>query len=137
MKKLGVIVFFVLMGISVVSCLDDEQTESFVYRYSPIDSVTIDTAIYIHQIAEIKTYFKTSNNCQFFYDYDYSAVGKERTVAVILAQKSNQSCDEIVSNEVRTLRFRPEKQGLYTFRFWQGKDENDEDQFIIHKLNVL
>ena len=125
-----------LVGTMIVSCLDDENTETFSYKYSAIDSISVDTIMPVFRVTEIKTYFKTTNSCQQFYNYDYTALGKERTVAAVIAEDQNQSCEEIISNQESVLKFRPEARGIYTFRFWNGRDADGQDQFIIKEIQV-
>lgn len=137
MKRFKCLLGILLFGNLAVSCLDDEPVETYVYKYSAIDSIAIDTIMPVNKVTKIHTYFKTDKSCQYFYNYDYNIVGNERTVAVILAEDDDSSkCNDIIANHERTLNFLPERPGDYTFRFWNGKDNNGNDKFIITKVTI-
>lgn len=135
MKSLKWIVGLMFIGI-VTSCLDDEPITNVVYKYNAIDSVQIDTIMPARQITQIKTYFTTQNGCQQFFDYDYTILGNERTVSVIISELQDQSCTLGQQVHAPVLNFKPNTPGNYTFRFWNGVDENGQDLFIIREVEV-
>jgi|SRR5690606_35194905 len=136
MKNLKWLVGLFLIGILAVSCLDDEPVVNVSYQYRPIDSIQIDSVYSVFQVTEIKTFYSTSNTCQEFFNYDYTALGNERTVAIIAAEVEEPNCTDITEIESFTLKFRPERPGTYSFRFWNGKDENGQDKFIIREIEI-
>ncbi len=136
MKSLKWIIGLVLMGIATISCLDDEPIANVVYKYDAIDSVQIDTIMPARQVTEIKTYFTTENGCQRFFDYDYTILGNERTVSVIVSELEDQVCTESAQVYAPVLYFKPEAGGTYTFRFWNGVDEDGQDLFIIREIEI-
>lgn len=135
-RNLKWLVSLFLIGIFAVSCLDDEPVMNVTYQYRPVDSIQIDSIYPARQVTEIRTFFTTTNGCQQFFDYDYSAIGNERTVSVITSQIQDTGCTEITEAKSFILKFNPENPGLYTFRFWNGKDENGQDTFIIREIQI-
>lgn len=136
MKSLKWLVGLFILGGILVSCLDDEPTLEIAYQYRPIDSIQIDTIMPSRQVTEIKTFFTTTNGCQDFFDYEYSILGNERTVAVITSEILEESCTAVTEAQSFTLQFKPESSGTYTFRFWGGIDENGDDIFIIREIEI-
>lgn len=136
MKNLKWLVGLFLIGIMTASCLDDEPVMNVTYNYRPIDSVQIDSIYPARQVTEIKTFFTTTNGCQQFFDYDYNALGNERTVSVITSEIEELGCTDITETEFYTLHFKPETSGTYTFRFWNGKDAEGQDMFIIREIEI-
>lgn len=136
LKNLKWMVGLFLIGITAVSCLDDEPVMNVTYSYRPIDSVQIDSIYPARQVTDIKTFFTTTNGCQQFFDYEYTAVGNERTVSVVTSQIEGSGCTDVVETESYTLQFKPEQSGTYTFRFWNGKDAEGQDVFIIREIVV-
>lgn len=136
MKSLKWILGLMFIGIVTVSCLDDEPVSNVVFKYSAIDSVQIDTIMPARQITQIKTYFTKQNGCQQFFDYDYTILGNERTVSVIITELQDHACT--LGQEVQSpvLNFKPGSPGTYTFRFWNGVDEDGQDTFIIQEIEV-
>jgi|SRR5690606_3908469 len=136
MKNLKWFVGLVLIGIVAVSCLDDEPISNVVFKYSAIDSVQIDTIMPARQVTEIKTYFTTKNGCQQFFNYDYTILGNERTVSVMVSEAQDQNCTLEQQVHSPVLNFKPESPGIYTFRFWNGVDEDGQDLFIIREIEI-
>lgn len=136
LRNLKWLVGLFLIGIFAVSCLDDEPVMNVTYQYRPVDSIQIDSIYPARQVTEIKTFFTTTNGCQQFFDYDYTALGSERTVSVITSQIEGSGCTEMTESESFTLNFKPEESGIYTFRFWSGKDENGQDIFLIREIQI-
>lgn len=136
MKNLKWLVGLFLIGICMVSCLDDEPVMNVTYQYRPIDSIEIDSIYPARQVTEIKTFFTTTNGCQQFFDYDYTALGNERTVSVVTSEIQDAGCSELIETKSFTLRFSPTTSGTYTFRFWNGKDAEGQDTFIIREVVV-
>ncbi|SMC61173.1 hypothetical protein SAMN06296427_104248 [Moheibacter sediminis] len=136
MKNLKWLVGLFLIGICMVSCLDDEPVMNVTYQYRPIDSIQIDSIYPARQVTEIKTFFTTTNGCQQFFDYDYTILGNERTVSVITSEIQDGGCTEITESKSFVLKFNPASSGTYTFRFWNGKDADGQDTFIIREIVV-
>lgn len=136
MRNLKWVVGLFLIGIFAVSCLDDEPVMNVTYQYRPVDSIQIDSIYPARQITEIKTFFTTTNGCQQFFNYDYTAIGNERTVSIITSEIQESGCTDVTKVESFTLKFSPERSGIYTFRFWNGKDENGQDTFIIREIEI-
>lgn len=136
MSNLKWFVSLFLIGILTVSCLDDEPVMNVSYQYRPIDSIQIDSIYPARQVTEIKTFFTTTNGCQQFFDYDYTILGNERTVSVITSEVQEAGCTEITEVESAILRFSPTESGTYRFRFWNGKDADNQDIFIITEVQI-
>lgn len=136
LRNLKWLVGLFLIGIFAVSCLDDEPVMNVTYQYRPVDSIQIDSIYPARQVTEIKTFFTTTNGCQQFFNYDYTAIGNERTVSIITSEIEDVSCTDVTKVQSFVLKFSPEFPGTYTFRFWNGKDENGQDTFIIREVNI-
>ena len=60
-----------------------------------------------------------------------------RIVAVESIVFMNNGCEPLIENvSKQNLKFRPEQVGEYTFKFWQGKDEQGTDIFLTYQIVV-
>ncbi len=136
MKNIKWMAVLAFSGFFFNACLDDEPVARVEYKNAPIDSVHIGEIRPARMVTEITTFFTRNNECEVFFDYDYQIAGKERTITVITSNIQNGPCQEIQQVSSNLLQFKPEESGNYTFRFWSGNNENDEPQFIIHKIEI-
>jgi hypothetical protein len=136
MKNLKWIIGFLILTLTIVSCLDDEPTLNAVYNYKAIDSVQIGEIHPARQVTEIKTFYTRTNNCEDFFNYQYDILGNERSVVMIIAELQSNDCEEINETSSNTLQFKPENSGTYNFRFWNGVDENGQDVFIEKEIEI-
>jgi len=136
MKNLKWFIGLAFISLFVVSCLEDEPTVDVTYKYKAIDSVQVGEIHPPRQVTEIKTYFTRNKSCEDFFNYEYHILGNERTVSVIFSEFEDGSCEEISEPSYSVLQFKPEDSGVYTFRFWNGSDENGQDIFIIKEIEI-
>jgi len=124
------------LGLLTVSCLDDEQVDNIYYRMKQIDSIDIQAVNGVREVTEIKTYFTKSSSCEDFFDYDYRGFDMERRVALVTWEVEGENCAEISEADYSVLRFRPEKKGDYTFKFWSGNDSANQPVFIERTITI-
>ncbi|MBT8393239.1 MAG: hypothetical protein HKO81_04345 [Flavobacteriaceae bacterium] len=137
MKKLF---FFVFILYSFWSCSLGDDTDSFNYEFVPIENVTIADTLVLDAVHTVVYSYYRPTSCHGFHDLYYSAEDNERTVAVINAVYDNSDCEPLEENSdnliERTFNFKPLNTGTYVFKFWQGLDENDEDQYLVFEIPV-
>jgi hypothetical protein len=136
MKNLKWIVgLFILSSFALQSCLDDENIQNVTYHYKGIDSIHVGQINSARQVTEITTYYTKISNCENFFDYEYRSLGNERTVTMVTFRLPND-CTTETELDSTILRFRPEVPGTYTFRFWNGNDENNNPIFINQEIII-
>ncbi|MFA7615387.1 MAG: hypothetical protein WBF83_11645 [Moheibacter sp.] len=136
MKKIKWVSAVLFLGFLTVSCLDDERVDNINYQMKAIDSVDIQAVNGVREITEIKTYYTRLGSCEDFLDFDYSGFEMERRVALITWKVEGDSCTEAAEADYATLRFRPERPGNYTFKFWKGKDSLNQSVFIEKTITI-
>jgi len=74
----------------------------------------------VFSVQSIRTYSKYQSKCQGFYGYDY--IHSEETERDITAYQyfTNGTCPQVEYSAANQINFRPQKKGVYTFRFWTG-----------------
>ena len=131
MKKLVSLVFLALtMCFLVISCDRNDDNEIKSIDLVKIDSVKIaQDTMDIFTIQTIKTYSTYNDGCHGFYGYDYLRNGLTRNVASY-QYTVNGNCTQATRVGVNGFNFRPEEKGTYTFKFWNGKDNSNNDLWI-------
>lgn len=134
MRKL---IFLSFLTMLFWSCSLNDDTPNFHNEAIPIESVSMPTSFLYNEINTISyTYYRPST-CHVFYDLYYVAENSTRTVAVINSVYDDENCITLNEEPIeRSFQFVPLNYGTYTFKFWTGVDENDEDEFLIYEILV-
>lgn len=134
MKKL---LLFCLFAYFVWSCSLGDDTNDFNYEFVPIESVIVPDTLVLDSVHTFEFTYKSPSTCHAFHDIYYLAEDSTRTVAVINIVFDNTNCETLEDNSIeRTFDFKPLNRETYIFKFWQGLDENDEDQYLIYEIPV-
>ena len=134
MKKLFLFSFILS---SLWSCSLGDDTDSFNYEFVPIESVSIADTLVLGAVHTIVYSYNRPSTCHNFHDLYYVSEDNERTVAVINTVFDNANCEPLEDNLIeKTFNFKPLNTGTYIFKFWQGLDENDEDQYLVYEIPV-
>ena len=63
---------------------------------------------------------------------------KERIVAIVNTVARNEQCSTLENDTVAvTLRLHVAQDDVYIFKFWQGKDTDGENQFLVNEVPVI
>ncbi len=84
------------------------------------------------------TYTKP-NGCYYFNDFIYEVDDQQRTIAVVntVFTNLNNSAKKMQTEEVTVhFDFIVLSNETYVFKFYQGEDENGEDQFLLVEVPV-
>ncbi|MFA5620095.1 MAG: hypothetical protein WDA08_07315 [Weeksellaceae bacterium] len=136
MKILFKLLMLISCGLVFTACLDEDNLSDVVYHYRAIDDVQIDSIYPVGQVTEIKTYFHKSNSCENFFDYEYYAFDNERKVYLITYRIEDTPCTQEASMDSAVLKFLPQRDGTYKFKFWSGTDENGDDMYLIREIII-
>lgn len=140
MKKLF---FFVGLITIFLSCsLDDSGIEDFNFEILPIEEVVIPNEMRFGNVYTISyTYFKPST-CHFFNNLYSVEENNIKTIAVInkvLNNNDNIIC-ETITNEMVEMSFVfvvNNNEGNYIFKFWQGEDENGQENYLVFDVPIV
>ena len=138
MKK-GVLITLVFL--SILSCSINDDDPTFYFEFIPIENVVIPETFEYGNVYSIEySYFKQSS-CHHFNDLFYEPLNNTRTVAVInrvYHESTNVSCEEL-TDQIETRSFQFHAIASYdsvVFKFWQGVDEEGEDEYLIIEVPV-
>lgn len=128
-----------LLGLALLffsSCSLDNDEPDVHFEFMPIENVVVPETFQYGEIYTIEyTYYRPST-CYFFSDLYYDAVGNTRTIAVINVvyhEDSDITCTDLDNQlEAGSFQFQVNNSnGSYTFKFWQGVNEDGEDEYLI------
>ena len=109
----------------------------------PIASITIPEEFVFGQIYEIGVTYYRPSSCHVFNNFYYDIVQNERTIAVITTVYEDSSCvtydnQFAEENEVDvSFNFQVNSFDTYTFKFFQGQDDNENDLYYIVEVPVV
>jgi hypothetical protein len=135
MKKLFLSSLFLIL---FASCSLDDNSVNYNLEILPIESVDIPDSFTLGETYPITvSYFKPST-CHTFKEFYYLKNNNERTVAVINYDYIDNNCTDLTDELVEaTFNFIVTSNGSYIFKFWQGVDENDVDQYLTIEVPVI
>ncbi|HPF96634.1 MAG: hypothetical protein R2802_08530 [Flavobacteriaceae bacterium] len=122
----------------LVSCSINDDSPQLYYEFMPVDSVDIPEEFQLNHIYEITMTYTRPDDCYAYSDVYYANDGgNTRTVAVICTVYQDDNCLPLDYPEYEvSFNFKPTSLGTYVFNFWQGEDENGEDQFMVIEVPV-
>ena len=138
MKK---VILIALVFLSLLSCSIDDDTPTFYFEFIPIENVVIPESFEFGNVYSIKySYFKQST-CHNFNDLFFEPFNNTRTVAVInrvYHEDTNVSCEELTDQlQIHTFQFHvTTNYDSIIFKFWQGVDEEGEDEYLIIEVPI-
>ncbi len=109
-----------------------EDRENFNFIALPITSVEMPAVFELNKTYDIKVKFQRISDCAFFEGFDVN--NEERTVrnvsAIGLMLVDNDDCTEISQEVEESFKFIVLYNEAYLFKFYQGKDENNESKYL-------
>lgn len=113
------------------SCSLDNDITSINAEILPIESVDIPDEFTLGEVHSITVTYLKPSSCHSFREFYYAKHNNERTVAVVNNVIEQNTCEDLTDVSVTaTIDFQVTSNGSYIFKFWQGKDDNNEDIFL-------
>jgi len=142
MKKILFLALLVSLTLLNSCTPDDENAANFQFDFVPVESVIMPQAFNFGETHEISVTYKRPTTCHSFSNFQYiQDEGNERTVVVVNLVTSDNDCEELQGDfledfQTETFSFSALNLEPYIFQFWQGKDENNEDIFLVYEVPV-
>lgn len=137
MKRYALLVFIFIS--SFISCsLDDTVNSGFRLEVLGIDNVEVPEYFVQGETYEISVTYTKPNSCYFFNDFIYEIEGHERTVAVVntVYEDNATACDGEPEQVTVHFNFLVTGSETYVFKFYQGEDEDGQDQYHLVEIPV-
>jgi hypothetical protein len=134
MKKLLTCLFATL----IFSCSVDDDTPRTHIEILPVESAILPDEFVQGEVYEITLTYLRPSSCHAFRDIFYEKNLNERTVAIVTTVfDSNNNCEEISTELEKSFNFKPTSTGSYIFKFWQGTDDNGDEQYMTVEVPVI
>lgn len=138
MKKTLVLLLVLVLS----SCSLDNDISSNYQELLPVETAILPEEFVLNEIYDITVSYLTPSNCHYFNDIYYVKENNERTVAIIsTVYEDNGNCVDFETSEIpeleATFQFRATQTGLYIFKFWQGENENGENQYLNIEVQAI
>ena len=134
MKRLIVISLSLIL---LASCSLDDNGYDYNLEILPIESVDMPQTFAYGETYPITVSYLRPSTCHSFKEFYYLKNDNERIVAVINYDVVAHNCENLTDELVEaTFNFIVTRTDSYVFKFWQGVDENDEDQYLTIEVPV-
>ncbi|MEO0526954.1 MAG: hypothetical protein AAFZ89_06995 [Bacteroidota bacterium] len=130
MKKVCSFLFILLVILSLNSCsIDDGPNFNFVSLQ--IVSAELPEAFDINQTHEIRVTYLRPNGCTAFEGFDIgNPAATVRNVVAIGSSRTDQVCEQSITEVDASFQFVALFSETYVFRFWTGEDADGNSQFL-------
>ncbi|WP_128755199.1 hypothetical protein [Aquimarina sediminis] len=137
MRRIKIILVFFLVAI-FTGCMDDDET-NFFYELVKVEEATLPDQFNRGETHTITVSYFRPTNCHSFSGFDYNRLGNERTVSVVNLVVEQGNCTDLETTDLVEVSFDffVGQEDSYVFRFWQGKNENGDNQFLIVEVPVI
>ncbi|GAA4279398.1 hypothetical protein [Aquimarina mytili] len=137
MREIKIILAFFLVS-TIFGCSGDDNTKFF-YELVPIEEVMIPSEFNSNETYRITVSYYRPSDCHAFNGFDYDRLDNERTVAVVNVVVDRDNCRAIERLDLIDVSFDflVGQEESYIFRFWQGKNENGDNQFLTIEVPVV
>jgi len=131
MKRIFVRIALFTFAFILFSCNNDDKGTNFHFTALRILQAELPASFELNERYQIKVTYERPNNCTFFEGFDVTSADTTiRDVTVIGSVFDDEDCAEVIEEVEATFDFIVLHNQPYTFRFWQGKNESGEHQFL-------
>ncbi|AQX08866.1 hypothetical protein BAZ12_07700 [Elizabethkingia miricola] len=126
-----------IFGVIFTSCLGDNRGDNVIYGYLATSKVEDKEIKAVGELSKLTVTYKTTNTCQAFVQFQITKnVDNVIELGVVGSQRSGDGCTDKAEEKTSEFSFTPPKAGTYTLKFWSGKNSDNSDQFIEHKVEI-
>ncbi len=141
-QKMRTIQLYLILSIltTFLGCsLEEEEETNFLYELVTIEEATFPEEFIEGEVYTITVSYFRPTDCHSFYGFDYTQSDNERTVAVVNVVVDNNDCAmlEMTDSIDVSFDFLVGSEDLYIFKFWQGRNEEGENQYFSVEVPVL
>ncbi|WP_420571349.1 hypothetical protein [Kordia sp.] len=120
------------------SCSVDDNPAEFQFEFLPIETVEIPAEFNLGNTYTISVTYKRPTTCHSFSNFQYIQEPENvRNISVVNFVTVRGNCETLEEDFLtETFDFSVLDSNPYTFKFWQGKDDNGQDMYLIYEVPV-
>ncbi|MBT8282107.1 MAG: hypothetical protein KJO86_00090 [Muriicola sp.] len=131
------ILFVCLLALSLQSCKLEDDGVNFNFVPLQIVSAELPESFDLNETYEIRVRYLRPSSCVFFEGFDITKESTTtRNVVAIGTEFLDEPCTQAVEELEASFNFICLYEGTYLFRFWNGEDENGNQQYIEMEVPV-
>ncbi|GGG39340.1 hypothetical protein GCM10011414_05860 [Croceivirga lutea] len=136
MKRIFYTIILLFAVFSVSSC-DIDSDENFHFVTLRITDVELPESFIHNQVYNIQVTYERLNGCTYFEGFDVQKPYlTTREIVAIGTELDDAQCTHAVEEAVATFNFQVLYDETYTFRFFNGLDENNEPIYLEYEVEV-
>lgn len=117
---------------------DDNNDHDFHLEYSSVISTELPDEFTYGSAYEVKVTIELPSSCYHYYnEYDYIHDGTSRLIYPIVHIDEGVDCLENITETTFSIPLQVEQNEPYIFKFYQGKDTDEQDVFLIIEVPVV
>ena len=132
-----IFLFFMALALFTSCSVGNDNYNNYTLEILPVESVDIPQEFTLGEVYPITVSYYRPSTCYLFRDFYYEKENNIRTVAPInrVFESTCEPLDNVLTED--TFNFIVTSNGSYIFKFWQGKDSNDEDVYLTIEVPVV
>ena len=138
MKKIAIFALIILTS-CLASCSLDDDDINFSFEQISIEEVDIPDEFTRGEIYEISTFYFRPSDCHSFSGFSLDRISNEIFLAVQNVVVNDRPCEDLEETQLieESFDFFVGAEDSYIFAFWQGIDDQGENQFLIIEVPVV
>ena len=137
MKNIFLLSFLMLF---VCSCSSDSDTINISTEALPIESVVIPEEFQFGEVYPIEVSYLRPSSCHIFNTFYIENNDNETTVILVNTVYEDANCETLEASNSETgatFNFQVNDMNTQVFKFWQGKDDNGSDLYLVVEVPVV
>ncbi|PHR72520.1 MAG: hypothetical protein COA67_04545 [Lutibacter sp.] len=130
------LILLVIISISACSPSSNDDINQH-FEYVPITSVEMPSEFTLGQTYQIKVSYVLPNGCYRFYNHDYVYENTSRLIGAIAIVNNDATCTQAAIEGEFTINVIARQNEPYIFMFWEGRDNQGIDQYLIIEVPVI
>jgi hypothetical protein len=123
--------------ISFSACSLDDDTPERHFEYIAVTEVDIPNEFTLDETYDIIVSYTLPNSCYSFYNFDYIYDDTSREIYTYAIVNDDVSCTQTTIDSEYIISINASQHETYTFKFWQGSDNQGNDEFLIIEVPVI
>ncbi|PID68873.1 MAG: hypothetical protein CSA39_02635 [Flavobacteriales bacterium] len=123
------VITVVLLTLTLVSCSLDSDNDNIVVVVLPVKSYEVPEFFNYGETHALKVTYDLPDGCHSFYRLYYQQQDTARVVAIEALKNLDATCTEQIIEKEHEFNVSVSQREDYLFKFWKGKDSNNEDIF--------
>ena len=136
MKRL--LFFALLIMATATSCnIENDSSANFFTEITPIQTVDVPDEFVLGETYEIFLTYNRPSECYEFNNILFDVNGNERAVIIVNTVYTDISCAEVTEPATVSFDFVVVSPDTHIFKFYQGLDEQGQDQYLFVEVPVV